>query len=91
MPKTWTQTQNGKVVEYREWTQEQVDLAVKMRRAGSSPREIATALGPSFNRAKVIGKLWRMGVTGPVNAPCRRPLGKPAEPSKPRTFSWEQH
>lgn len=45
-----------------QWTQEQIDLAVKLRGEGLSAATIAQQLGSGFSRSAVLGKFHRMGV-----------------------------
>lgn len=66
------------------WTQERIDTAITLFRAGLPASRIADKLGGGATRNAVLGKLHRMGIVS--HAPYRPPRKKPerTEAEKPK-------
>jgi GcrA cell cycle regulator len=65
-----------------QWTQEQTDLAIKLRGDGLSAASIAGRLGPGFSRNAVLGKFHRMGVAPSKQKKWSPPLVAEAKAAK---------
>ena len=66
---------NGGGKKKNTWPDERVALLIKLWKEGLSAAQIAARLGNGITRNAVIGKLYRLGLSG---------RGKPATVSKPR-------
>jgi GcrA cell cycle regulator len=66
------------------WTNERIELLQKLWLEGWSASRIAAELGPPITRNAVIGKVYRLGLSGHAKAAASNVLASPSHQKAPR-------